>query len=279
MVPADLSLVEPHAVHRTPPYCAPVNGELDGPAIRYRRDGPAAYVTLGRPARHNALGAEDVDALSRVLDEVRRDGVRVLVLTGEGDRTFCSGASLEEMEGGRMSGAIFDTLTDSLAALPLPTVARINGSVYGGGAELALCCDFRVGVRGMRLSVPAAKLGVCYPPGGLRRYVTRLGLGAASRILLAAEELDADELLGIGYLTHLVEPTGLDHEVAALVDRLTGLAPLAVRNMKRGLLGLAQGDTDPADLSRLVAECSSSDDMKEGLRAWRERRTPEFKGR
>ena len=178
-----------------------------------------------------------------------------------------------------MSGAIFDSLTEQLAALPLPTVARINGSVYGGGAELALCCDVRIGTRGMRLSVPAARLGVCYPPGGLHRYLTRLGLATASRILIAAEELDDSELLRTGYLTHLTEGHSLDTRVDEVVTRLTGLAPLAVRNMKRGLLALAAGEPDGEELQRLVEECATSDDVKEGVRAARERRPPDFTGR
>lgn len=248
---------------------------------------------LNRPRRHNALGADDVARLKTLLDELAADsGVRVLVLTGEG-QTFCSGASLQEMESGRMSGALFDTLTDKLATLPLPTVARLNGSVYGGGAELALCCDFRVGTPGMRLSVPAARLGVCYPPGGLERYATRLGLGTASRILLAAEKLEADELLRTGYLTHLVPEGELDQSVDDLAHRLSRLAPLAVRNMKRILLALAargasvaarSGEDsgigkDPSALTELVQECADSRDLREGLLAWREGRDPDFEGR
>ena len=113
--------------------------------------------------------------------EANRD-LRVLVLTGAGDATFSSGASLAQMQTGEMSGEIFDTLTGRLAGVRVPTVCALNGNVYGGGAELALCCDFRVGRHGMRLSVPAARLGVCYPIGGLTRYVERLGLSSASRI-------------------------------------------------------------------------------------------------
>jgi len=210
--------------------CSPGNQDAimteteESRAIRFERLGTVARITLNRPDRHNALGADDVDALRDRLDEIAADGeVRVLVLTGAGERTFSSGASLGEMESGRMSGTVFDTVTDRLAALPLPTIARINGSVYGGGAELALCCDLRVGVRDTRLSVPATRLGICYPLGGLRRYVDRLGLGVASRILLAAEELSSDELLGVGYLTHLVDRDDLDDTVDALAGRLAHL--------------------------------------------------------
>lgn len=237
-------------------------------------------MTLDRPGRHNALGAADVADFRDVLREVAANPhVRVLVLTGAGGRTFCAGASLEEMESGEMSGEIFDGLTDALTALPQPTVARLGGSVYGGGAELALCCDFRIGVPGIRLAVPAAELGVCYPLGGLRRYVGRLGLGTASRILLAAEELDAQELHRTGYLTHLVERDALDATVDEMARRLTRLAPLAVRSMKRLLHDLAGGAVDADEALRLMAECAASEDVREGLRAKREGRPPEFRGR
>ena len=226
------------------------------------------------------MTADDVDGLGEVLDSVADDrSVRALVLTGAGEKTFCSGASLDEMESGRMSGALFDTLTGKLATLAVPTIARIAGDLYGGGAELALCCDFRIGARGVRLSVPAARLGICYPPGGASRYVARLGLGVSSRILLASEKLEADELLRVGYLTHLVERDALDARVDSLAADLAELAPLAVRSMKRMLLAISGGNPDPGELERLVDVCSSSDDLAEGLRAWREGREPDFRGR
>lgn len=252
----------------------------DSTGIRPEREGPVATIVLDRPERHNALEAADVTALKDVLERIVSDGeARVVILTGAGEETFSSGASLDQMESGEMSGAVFDTLTARLASLPLPTIARINGSVYGGGVELALCCDFRIGVRGSRLSVPAARLGICYPPGGLRRYVSRLGLGPASRILLSSEEMDADEMLRVGYLTHLVDAYDLDDTVDALAGRLAGLAPLAVRNMKRILLDVADGGSDAHALEALVAECAGSADLEEGLRAWREGRAPRFEGR
>lgn len=257
-----------------------VSSNSESSGIVVERNGNVARITLDRPERHNALEASDVRALSAVLDELASDeSLRVLVVTGAGDRTFSSGASLRQMESGEMSGALFETVTDRLASLPVPTIARVNGSVYGGGAELALCCDIRVGVRGSRLSVPAAELGVCYPPGGLGRYVRRLGLGPATRILLTAEELDAEEMLRLGFLTHLVDSYHLDDEVAELTDRIAGLAPLAVRNMKRILLGLVHHALDQDEAERLVAECAESDDLRIGLKARRERRKPIFEGR
>lgn len=247
--------------------------------IRLERDGHVARITLDRPEQHNALRAVEVAAFRGYLDELERaEGTRVLLLTGAGDRTFCSGASLAQMESGEMSGAVFDTLTDRLSHFPLPTVCALNGSVYGGGAELALCCDFRIGTPDMRLSVPAARLGVCYPVGGLGRYVRRLGLGAASRILLAHEEMGGEELFRIGFLTHLA-PSDARTEAVALADRLSTLAPLAIQGMKRIMLAIAEGTLDAAEAERMIAHVTESDDLREGLRAVRERREPDFQGR
>jgi len=251
----------------------------DASAIRVDVDGPVARITLDRPERHNALDAADVSGFRRTLDDIDANhAVRVLVLTGAGESTFCSGASLDQMRTGEMSGALFDTLTDRLANLRVPTICRLNGSAYGGGAELALCCDLRIGVTGMRLSVPAAALGVCYPLGGLSRYVQRLGLPAASRILLAAEELDGPQLVGIGFLARLVEPEALDETVDALTDRIASLAPLAVTSMKRILLDIVSHAVEPGEAQRLIDRCAASDDLREGLAARSEGRKPRFRG-
>jgi enoyl-CoA hydratase/carnithine racemase len=257
-----------------------VTQSTDTPGTRVDIDGPLARFTLDRPAQHNALSAADVDLFRAQLDEVERnDAVRVIVVTGSGDATFCSGASLAQMESGEMSGAVFETLTNRLSDVRLPTICALNGSVYGGGAEIALCCDFRIGVTGSRLAVPAARLGVCYPVGGLRRYVERLGLATASRILLAAEELDSDEMLRVGFLTHRVARGDLVAETDALASRLSALAPLAVQSMKRILTDVAAGTADAKEAARLVELCDSSADLKEGLRARREGREPRFEGR
>lgn len=247
--------------------------------IRLERDGPIARITLDRPEQHNALRAEEVAAFRGFLDDLESDGeARVLLLTGSGDRTFCSGASLEQMESGEMSGAVFDTLTDRLAHFRLPTVCALTGNVYGGGAELALCCDFRIGAPAMRLSVPAARLGVCYPVGGLGRYVRRLGLAAANRILLANEEMDGAELHRIGFLTHRVDADRVLSEAEVLAGRLANLAPLSVQGMKRIMLQISEGTLDAEEAERLIARAGESEDVREGLRAARERRDPNFRG-
>mgnify|MGYP006164194885 CR=1 FL=1 len=254
--------------------------ETDPSSVRLDIDGSIARLTLNRPDQHNALTAPGVARFLEHLDHISgNDRLRVVVLTGTGESTFCAGASLQEMESGRMSGALFDTLTDRIAAVRLPTVCALNGSVYGGGAEIALCCDFRIGADGIRLSVPASKLGVCYPLGGLRRYVERLGLATANRILLAAEELDTEEMQRVGFLTHRVPRSILGAETDALARRLTESAPTAVQAMKQITLSIASGTLDVGTAEALIARCAESEDLKEGLRARREGRSPRFEGR
>jgi enoyl-CoA hydratase/carnithine racemase len=178
-----------------------------------------------------------------------------------------------------MSGRVFETLTADLAASRVPTICALNGSVYGGGTEIALCCDFRIGVLGSRMSVPAARLGICYPASGLRRYVHALGSAATRRVMLAGEELDAVEMLRSGFLDRLVPAEELAAETAELASHLADLAPLAVQSMKRILRGILAGALDEAETEQLIAGCEASDDLKEGLLARREGRRPEFRGR
>lgn len=243
-------------------------------------DGHIAKITLNRPDRHNALEAEDIELFRSSLATVTDDEhVRVLIVTGSGTQTFCAGASLKQLNTGKMSGAVFETLTDDLASLRVPTICAVNGGVYGGGAEIALCCDFRIGIWNTRLSVPAARLGICYPIGGLRRYVERLGLDTARRLLVANEELTAEEMLSVGYLHQIVAPEDLEGAAEGLARRIAGMAPLAVQGMKRILGEIAAGVLDEDAARTTVARCMESEDLQEGLRAQRAGEEPRFQGR
>jgi enoyl-CoA hydratase/carnithine racemase len=239
-----------------------------------------ARILLDRPERHNALDAEDLATFRAHLATIEADeSIRVLVVTGSGDSTFCSGAALDQIEAGEMSGAIFETLTRDLAAARALTICALNGSAYGGGTEIALCCDFRIGVVGSRMSVPAARLGICYPASGLGRYMDALGLAVTRRVMLAGEDLDAEEMLRVGFLDRLVSPEELDAATDELASRLASFAPLAVQAMKRIMRDLALGGLDDAERLELVARCEDSEDLKEGLRARREGRAAVFRGR
>ena len=257
-----------------------INPMLDDRAVLLAIEGHVARIVLNRPDRHNALETQDIALFRSCLETVDADAdVRVLIVTGAGGRTFCAGASLKQIEEGAMSGALFQTLTDHLATLRVPTICALNGSVYGGGAEIALCCDFRIAVTSARLSVPAARLGLCYPLGGLRRYVNRLGLSVAQRILVANEEMDGETLLRVGFLDRLVAPEELAEVTTAMAVRLAGLAPLAVQAMKRILTQVAAGALDVEGAHLAIARCLTSEDLREGLRAQRAGEEPRFMGR
>lgn len=243
--------------------------------------GLRATIRLNRPELHNRLEPEDLAALDRILAPLgERSDLRVLVLTGAG-KTFSSGYHLGALrDAGPVSEAprAFELLADRLENLPLLTIAALNGSVYGGACDLALACDFRLGVTGMEMFVPASRLGIHYYAGGLRRYVTRLGLGPAKKILLTSLRLEAGEMLRIGYLNELVEP----EDLAARVDEFAALlalqAPLAVCGMKRALNQIARGELDRAATEEAILASLRSDDLREGLAAWAERRKPRFQG-
>ncbi len=255
-----------------------------GPPV-LQLEGHRATLTLQRPQHGNRLHREDLRALHRHLQQVAANPeLRVLVLAA-GGRHFCTGFHLGELEEAKDSEAAgqdpqaFERLVDLLEALPLPTVARLQGGVYGGATDLALACDFRVGVRGMVLRMPAAGLGLHYYPSGLQRYVSRLGLNAAKRLFLLADTVDAGTLLQMGYLDRLVEAGALDAEVDALAAALAANAPLAVQGMKQSLNEIARGDADLPRLRQREARCAASADLAEGLAAWAAQRSPRFSGR
>jgi enoyl-CoA hydratase/carnithine racemase len=241
-----------------------------------------ATITLHRPRHLNRLHREDLQTLHAHLQQLRTTpGVRVLVLTAAG-RAFCAGFNLDELgqtDAAAQDPQLFEHTVDALEALPLPTIARLNGSVYGGATDLALACDFRVGVTGMELRMPAARLGLHYYPSGLQRYVSRLGLAAAKRLFLLAPTLNADELLRIGFLDVVLTPAALDAHIADVVAQLLAGAPLAIAGMKQSLDEIARGEFDVGRVREREATCAASADLREGLAAFSERRAPQFSGR
>ncbi|QIB66290.1 enoyl-CoA hydratase/isomerase family protein [Kineobactrum salinum] len=247
--------------------------------ILYERTGHIARLVLKNPEQHNALGQEQLLAIQAHLETVRQDSqLRVLIITGWGDKTFCAGASLQQLGSGELTGDAFQETTDQIAALEIPTICAINGNVYGGGVELALSCDFRIGIVGSKLRVPAAAIGLCYPASGINRFVERLGLGAAKRMLLAAEAMSAETMHDLGFLDHLVQPAGLDEAAEKLAREIAALAPLAIKAMKHILQQAAAGNIDQDQARARADQCLQSEDLQEGFTAQREKRSPRFKG-
>ncbi len=248
--------------------------------IKYSRRGKVGWLLLNHPERHNSLGEAELTAIQAALRDVAGDdSVRALVVTGAGGRTFCAGASLQELNSGQISGELFQETTDQLAALAVPTVCAISGNVFGGGVELALSCDFRIGVEGSRMRVPAAAIGLCYPVSGIQRFVQRLGVPIAKRLLLAAEEMSSAQMMEIGFVDQLVPAEQLEGAAMARAEDIAQLAPLALRAMKQVIHGAAAGELDRAEADRLVTTCLHSEDLQEGFAAQKERRPPNFRGR
>lgn len=247
--------------------------------ILYSKSGHVGRLTLNNPEQHNSLGMDEFNAIQGYLEQISKDQqVRVLVVTGAGSKTFCAGASLKQLGSGKIDGDSFQATTDQLASLAIPTICALNGNVFGGGVELALSCDFRIGIEGTRLRVPAAAIGLCYPLSGIARFVERLGINMAKRILVAAEEFDAQAMLQIGFLDHLVEKQQLDERTTSLAENLAGLAPLAVRAMKEILQQAATGGINMDSAIELSRQCQESADLLEGFSAQREKRSPVFTG-
>ena len=239
-----------------------------------------ATITLNRPERHNALSQQDMEALSETLKEVdQNQELRVVVLTGAGEKSFCSGAFLDDLAGGKFKGDPFQDLAATLENMRLPTICVFNGSVYGGGVEISLCCDFRIGQKGMRMFVPPARIGIHYPENGLRRFISRLGLGATKRIILAVETFDSNALVEIGFLDYLVPPEDLADRTNALVQDLKKLAPLSVQTMKSTLNEIARDEVDSEKIKERIALCWNSEDTREAMKARKEKREPVFRQR
>ncbi|HYM71770.1 MAG TPA: enoyl-CoA hydratase/isomerase family protein [Stellaceae bacterium] len=250
-------------------------------------DGARATIRLNRPREHNRLEPADLAVLQEIFTRIAGDpDIRVLVLTGTG-KSFSSGyhiGALVERHGGKPQANdggdnIFETVVNLLEALPVPTIAALQGSVYGGATDLALACDFRIGVEGMRMLMPAARLGIVYYPSGIERYVSRLGVAAAKRLFLTAEPVEAEEMRRIGYLDEIVPVEALSERVDALAAALAANAPLALAGLKRAVNEIAAGRLDRNALAQARARAAASADHAEALKAWSEKRKPVFRGR
>jgi enoyl-CoA hydratase len=250
------------------------------PGIDLHIDQAIATITLNIPERHNALDNDNLDQFLCYLNDIDSNpAIRVLIITGAGDKTFCAGAALNQLGSGNFDGDKFTQVPDKISSLKIPTICAFNGSAYGGGTEIGVACDFRIGITNMRLFVPPARIGLCYPVNGIERYVNTLGLPTAKRLLVASEDFRGPELLEIGYLTHLVEKSELDVTTQKLAERMAGYAPLAVQAMKQICNQVGDGSYVREEAQKLAQVCNGSEDLKEGFLASAEKRPPVFKGK
>jgi enoyl-CoA hydratase len=246
-------------------------------------NGARATIRLNRPRHLNRLQPDDLDALAKLFDRIEADpAVRVMVLTGTG-RAFSAGYDLNSVADRATSateqpsaGSAFEEVVNRLEDLGIPTICRLNGGVYGGSTDLALACDFRIGIDSCEMSMPAGRLGLHYYKSGIRRYVSRLGVDNAKKLFLTAEKIDAREMLRIGYLTAMCPAESLDQEVDRLASTLAGNAPQAMRGMKRAINEFARGKLDEEAADRRHRDSMRGDEIKEGIKAFAEKRPPRF---
>lgn len=245
-----------------------------------RIDGRIATISLQNPERSNRLSPDDLATLRGLLEQVNAaDEVLVLRFMSRG-KYFCSGYDISSLASSDAPSSLYFGETVDLVESARPvTIAAVHGGAYGGGTDLCLACDFRIGSTDANMFMPAARLGLRFYPGGLRRYLSRMGVNHAKRLFLTAEKIKAREMLEVGFLTELVAPDALRSRVDALSQSLAQMAPLALLGIKQDLNQVINGTLDLAANAEGVKRSEASDDIKEGARAWREKRVPDFKGR
>lgn len=247
-------------------------------------DGSVATITLNRPAHRNRLEGVDLHVLLRHFERIDANtSVRVVKLIantyGQPRPVFCAGYHIGSFDSGMDDPGLFERVADALGALRPVTVCALNGSVYGGATDLMLACDLCVALAGIEFRMPATALGLHYYPGGLQRYVARMGLSGAKRAFLTARPFTAEMLERIGCLEQIAEASEFEGVVDTLIEEVSNLAPLAVQSTKRSLNEIARGKPDLEAMRARESLTAGSLDFDEGRRAFRERRSARFTGK
>jgi enoyl-CoA hydratase/carnithine racemase len=256
--------------------------------MRSRKDGNVGYVIFNNPERRNAVSLDMWEATARMLDGFDKDHeVRVVVLTGAGDKAFVSGADISRFEDERSNeeaivryNQAVERANAAVYNYPKPTIAMIRGYCIGGGVGLALCCDLRICSDDSRFGVPAAKLGLGYPFQGLKKLVDVVGPSFAKEIFYTARQFDAEEARIMGLVNRVVPAAELEAYVKTYAQTIADNAPLTIATTKF-TIGEVVKEESKRNLEKcaaMVKQCFDSNDYTEGRRAFMEKRKPVFTG-
>jgi enoyl-CoA hydratase len=255
--------------------------------IIVERDGPVATMTVNRPKVLNALNARTIDELDQAIGELEADpAIRAIVLTGAGEKAFVAGADINELAtqspaSGREMARRGQAVFAKIEQLGIPVIAAIGGFALGGGCELAMACTFRVAADTAKLGQPEINLGIIPGYGGSQRLSRLIGKDRAMELILTGRQVGAEEALRIGLVTRVVPAAALQQEAKLFAQELASKAPVALRYAKLAIeRGLDMPFEAACDLeATLFGLVASTEDMREGTRAFIEKRKPEFKGR
>ncbi len=253
------------------------------------KDGHIGRMIFNNPAKHNAVSKEMWDAAAEIMqDFLSDDSIRVIVLTGAGNRAFVSGADISKFEDERASaeaveqyGLSVKRAIDSIYTSPKPTIAMIRGYCIGGGVGLAISCDIRICSDTSTFSIPAARLGLGYGYDNLKKLVDLVGPSFAKEIFFTARRFGAAEAASMGLVNRVVPEAALEAYVRDYTETIAANAPLTVTSVNR-IINETMKDPADRDLEmceRLVKECFESEDYIEGRQAFMEKRKPNFQGR
>ena len=255
--------------------------------IKLEYDGVIAILTINRPEKRNAVNNATVEEIDGVLSELEKDGgVRVLIITGAGDKAFIAGADINELARrdtllGRSESRRRQEVYTRVEMMEIPSIAAINGFVLGSGLELAIACTLRVASSSSKLGQPEVKLGIIPAAGGSQRLPRLVGMGRAMEMILTGEPITAELALSIGLVNRVVAPESLMEEAKKLAAVLSSNPKMAIQYAKEAVLRYNEGSfaAGLAHESYLHALSCGTRDKREGLSAFLEKRAPRFEGK
>jgi enoyl-CoA hydratase/carnithine racemase len=262
----------------------------DTPKLLLEKDGPIGWIVFNQPEKRNAVSQEMWQVMPDYVKELAADdAIRVVVLRGGGDQAFVSGADISQFKDRRRNmedeaeyRRIAGRGRDALVSLEKPLLAMIHGSCIGGGVSIALTCDLRIAADDARFGVPAARLGLGYHYHGMEELMRLIGPAYTKEIFFTARtDFSAADALRMGLVNQVVPKAELESFTRHYAVMMSRNAPLTLRSAKAtvGELARPEGQRDLALLDRLIAECFNSQDYQEGVRAFSEKRRPQFQGR